>query len=135
MDTLPKSEETRVGDLGLDKGSWVQLVFGTHLQSNSVGAFGVPNSLTTSLDIRAYTMVVGGRENGQGVGGVNGNSILGSSVTESSVVTSNLAIQNIISDFSTSKETFVSNDSVDIEVSLILMGLVITHVNNRSTNQ
>lgn len=67
-------------------------------------------------------MVVGGRENGQGVGGVNGNSILGSSVTESSVVTSNLAIQNIISDFGTSKETFVSNDSVDIEVSLILMG-------------
>jgi hypothetical protein len=115
---LPKSKKTRVGDLCLDKGSAVKLILGTNFQSNGVGALGVPNSLTTSLNIRAYAVVVRGRENGQGVGGVNGNSILGSSVTEGGVVAGNLAIQNIVGNFTTSKETIVTNNSVDVEVGL-----------------
>jgi len=116
--SVAKSEDTRVGDLGLDKGSTVELVLGTDFQGNSVGALGIPNSLTTSLDVRADTVVVRGGEHGQGVSGVNSNSILGSRVAESSVVTGNLAVQNIISNFTTSKETFVANYSVDIEVGL-----------------
>jgi hypothetical protein len=94
------------------------LVLGTNFQSDGVGTLGVPNSLTTSLDIRAYAVVVRGRENGQGVGGMNSNSILGSSVTKGGIVASNLAIQNIIGNFTTSKETFVTNNSVDVEVGL-----------------
>jgi len=116
--SVAKSEDTRVGDLGLDKGSTVELVLGTDFQGNSVGALGIPNSLTTSLDVRADTVVVRGGEHGQGVSGVNSNSILGSRVAERSVVTGNLAVQNIISNFTTSKETFVANYSVDIEVGL-----------------
>ena len=115
---LPKSKNTRVGDLCLDKGSAVELVLGTDFQSDSVGALGVPDSLTTSFNIRAYAVEVRGRENGQGVGGVNGNSVLGSCVTKGGVVASDLAIQNIVGNFTTSEETFVANNSVDVEVSL-----------------
>lgn len=115
---LPKSKNTGVGDLCLDKGSAVELVLGTDFQSDGVGALGVPDSLTTSFNIRAYAVEVRGRENGQGVGGVNGNSVLGSSVTEGGVVASDLAIQNVVGNFTTSEETFVANNSVDVEVSL-----------------
>jgi hypothetical protein len=116
--TLPESEDTRVGDLSLDESSSIKLILGTDLQGDGVGAFGVPDGLTTSLDIGAHTVEVGSREDGQRVGGMHGDSVLGSTVAKSSVVAGNLAIQNIISNFTTSEESLMADDGVDVEVGL-----------------
>lgn len=87
---LRKTEDTSVGDLGLNKGSSIQLELGTNFESNSVGTLGVPRSLTGSLEVTVDTVVVRSSIVAQVVGSVNSNTIFSSGITNSSVVTANL---------------------------------------------
>lgn len=88
--SVTKANNTSVGDLGLDKGSGIQLKLGTDFKSNGVGAFGVPGSLTGSLDIRVDTVVVRSGKVGEVVCGMNSNGVDGGRVSEGSIVARDL---------------------------------------------
>jgi hypothetical protein len=116
--SVSKTEDTRVGDLGLNKGSRIQLELGTNFKSNGIRALGIPSSLTGSFEIAVDTVVVRGSILAQVVCGVNGNTIFKSRVTKSSVIATDLAIQNVVGNFGTSKETVLTKDRVNAEVGL-----------------
>lgn len=88
--SVTKANNTSVGDLGLDKGSGIQLKLGTDFKSNGVGAFRVPGSLTGSLDIRVDTVVVRSGKVGEVVCGMNSNGVDGGRVSEGSIVARDL---------------------------------------------
>jgi hypothetical protein len=92
---LRKTEDTRVGDLGLNKGSRVQLELGTNFKSNGIRALGIPSSLTGSFEIAVDTVVVRGSILTQVVGGVNGNTIFKSRVTKGSVIATDLDVIDV----------------------------------------
>jgi len=116
--SVSKTEDTGVGDLGLNEGSSIQLELGTNFEGNSVGTLGVPRSLTGSLEVAVDAVVVRSGIVAQVVGGMNSNTIFSSGITDSSVVTTNLAIQNVVGNFGTSEETLLTENRVNAEVGL-----------------
>lgn len=94
--SITETEDTRVGDLGLDKGRRVQLELGTNFEGNSLGTLGVPRSLTGSFEVTVDTVVVRSSIVAQVVGSMNGNTIFSSGITDSSVVATNLTKKNTL---------------------------------------
>lgn len=60
------------------------------------GGLGIIDSLSTSFDVRADTVVVACGESAQVTETVKGNGVLGCAVPEGSSVTSDLALGNIV---------------------------------------
>lgn len=87
---LRKTEDTRVGDLGLNEGRGIQLELGTNFEGNGVRTLGIPSSLTGSFEIAVDAVVVRGSIVAQVVGGMDSNTIFSSGITDSSVVTTDL---------------------------------------------
>lgn len=87
---LRKTEDTRVGDLGLDESRGIQLEFSTDFESDSVGTLRVPSSLTGGLEVAVDAVVVRSSIVAQVVGSMDGDTVFSSGITDSSVVTTNL---------------------------------------------
>jgi len=116
--SITETNDTVVGDLGLDESSRIQLKLGTDFKSNRVSALGVPGSLTGSLDVSVDTVVVRSSKVRKVVGGMDSNGVDGSGISEGGIVAGDLAIENVIGDLTTGDETLVANNGVDGEVGL-----------------
>lgn len=140
--SITETDDTRVGDLGLDESRRIQLELGTNFKSDSLGTLGVPRGLTRGLEVTVDTVVVRGSIVAQVVGSMNSNTIFSSGITDSSVVTTDLihfffrldhpffflyiktalfylAIQNVVGNFGTNKETLLTENGVNTDVGLI----------------
>jgi hypothetical protein len=84
--SVTETNDTVVGDLGLNEGSRIQLELGTNFKSNRVSALGVPGSLTRSLDVSVDTVVVRSSKVRKVVGSMDSNGVDGSSVSEGGIV-------------------------------------------------
>ena len=92
----------------------VQSVLRGNLKTDLVSAFGVPGSLGTGLNLRIDLVVVCSGEDTQVVGSSDRGDILRSRVSNSGRVVGDSSLLNIITSGSTSQETILSDDSVDV---------------------
>jgi hypothetical protein len=113
---VSETENTSVVDLGLDKGIAIEVKLGTDLESDGgLGALlslGIPDGLSTSLEIRVDAVVVRGREDLERVLSVEGNRVLGSSVTGGGGEAGDLGGTDIVSDISSDQETIAANNDI-----------------------
>lgn len=103
LDTRTKSlgigntNNTRVGDLTLDKSGLIKSMLGTNFKSNRAVCLGIPRSLTRNFNVTLDLVVVRSSKVAQVVGSMNSNSILGSRIADSSIVTADLLYECTIS--------------------------------------
>lgn len=76
---------------------------------------GVIDSLGTSFNVTAHTVVVGGRVGRQIAQSVQSNGVLRSGEPESSSIASDLARRHIVGSLSTEKEAITSNNGIGRE--------------------
>ena len=76
------------------------------------GSLGVVGSLGTGLDVGRDTVVVRSGEDVQVVESLEGDGVLGCAETSGGSVAGDLALSDVVSGFSTKKETVTANDSV-----------------------
>jgi len=121
---VSETENTGVVDLGLDKGIAVEVELGTNLEGNGgLGALlasgvslgRVPNGLSTSLEIGVDAVVVGGREDLEGVVGVESNRVLGGGVTGSGTEAGDGSASNIVSNVTSEQETLATDNDITSE--------------------
>ena len=127
---VTEAEDTSVVDLGLDEGGVVLHVsfgperrhiaykvgLGSDFEGDTTGGgLGVVDSLGTSLDVLANSVVVRSGEGGQVSETVEGNGVVGSGVTESTSVSGDGTGGNIVRSLGTNKETISANNSVGSE--------------------
>ena len=94
----------------------MNLRLSTDLKADTLGGgLGVVDSLGTSLDVRADTVVVACSESAQVTETVKGDGVLGGTVAEGSSVTSNLALSNVVRCLTTEEEAVTADDSVSSE--------------------
>ena len=94
----------------------INLRLSTDLKADTLGGgLGVVDSLGTSLDVRADTVVVACSESAQVTETVEGDGVLGGTVAEGSSVTSNLALSNVVRGLGTEEETVTTENGVSSE--------------------
>jgi hypothetical protein len=76
------------------------------------GCLGVVDSLGASLNVTANTVVVRSSESAHVSETVEGDSVFGSAVAEGGSVTRDTTLGNVVSAFSTEKETIAAEDGV-----------------------
>lgn len=92
----------------------VQSVLGGNLQTDLASALRVPGSLGAGLNLRVDLVVVCSREDTQVVGSSDGSDVLRSRVSNCGRVVGDRSLLNIVASGSTSQETILSDDCVDI---------------------
>jgi len=113
---VAESKDTMVVDLGLDEASSVQESLGTNLKADTLSSsLGVVDSLGTSLDISADTVVVAGSESAQVSETVEGDGVFGSAEANGSGVASDLALSDVVGSLTTEQEAVTANDSISSE--------------------
>jgi len=80
-----------------------------------VGGLGVVDSLSTSLDIAAHTVVVAGSEGVEVVGTVEGNSVVGGVEAEGGSVAGHFALGNVVRGLTTEEEAITAQNGVGSE--------------------
>lgn len=113
-----QGENTGVGDLGLDEGSWVQGVLGGELNANRGGGgagLGVVGGLGTDFQDWGHLVVVAGGEDRQVVGGNEGEGVGGLLVTDTSGVTGQGGGLDVVGDGGTGGETVLAEGEVTVE--------------------
>lgn len=94
----------------------INLRLSTDLKADTLGGgLGVVDSLGTSLDVRADTVVVACSESAQVTETVEGDGVLGGTVAEGSSVTSDLALSNVVRGLGTEEETVTTENGVSSE--------------------
>ena len=114
------TEDTGVVDLGLDKGIAVEVELGSDLQGNgglgsllgSGGSLGVPDGLSTSLEIGVDAVVVRGREDLERVVGVESKGVLGGGVAGSGGEAGDVSTTDIVGDISSERETIATDNDI-----------------------
>jgi hypothetical protein len=90
--------------------------FGANLEGNTtVGGFGVVNSLCSSLNVTANTVVVAGAESLEVVKTVKGDGVFGGVVADGSSVTGHVAFGNIIGRLSANQKSITTQNGVGSE--------------------
>jgi len=113
---VTEAEDTSVVDLGLDEGGVVKVGLGSDFEGDTTGGgLGVVDSLGTSLDVLANSVVVRSGEGGQVSETVEGDGVVGSGVTESTSVSGDGTGGDIVRCLGTNKETISANNSVGSE--------------------
>lgn len=128
LDTLAESlsvaetENTGVVNLGLDKGIAVEVELGTNLKSDgalglvtSGGSLGVPDSLSTSLEISIDAVIVRGREDLERVVSMESHGIFRGSESCSSSEAGDVGTANIVSSITSDRETLAANNNIGSE--------------------
>src|SRR5690348_3972515 len=114
--SVSETENTGVVDLGLDKGIAVEVELGTDLEGDGgLGALlglGVPDGLSTGLEIRVDAVVVRGGEDLERVLGVEGNRVLGGSVAGSGGEAGDLGGTDIVGNITSNQETITANNDI-----------------------
>ena len=98
----------------LGEGDWVESVLAGNLKTDLVSALGVPGSLSTGLNLGVDLVVVCSSKDAQVVGGSDRSGVLASRVSNSSGVVGNSSLLDIVTSRSTSQETVLSNDCVNV---------------------
>jgi len=113
---VTEDEETCGVNLCLNKGRAVQIGLCTDFKANvACGRLRIVNGLGTSLNIAADAVVVRSSEGVHVSKAVDGDSVFGCTVAEGGSVTRNAALGDVVSAFSTKKETVTTEDSVSSE--------------------
>jgi len=113
---VTEAEDTSVVDLGLDESGVVKVGLGSDLEGDTTGGgLGVVDSLGTSLDVLANSVVVGSGEGGQVSETVKGDGVVRGGVTESTGVSGDGTGGDIVRCLGTNKETVSANNSVGSE--------------------
>ena len=87
--------------------------FGTNLEINTGGgSLGIIDSLGTSFDIGAHTVVITGSESRSITQAVDGDGVVGSAEADSTGVTGEATLGDIVGCISTDKESITTKDSV-----------------------
>lgn len=111
--SVTQSNDTRVVDLSLDKGSSIKVDLGADLEANTaVSGLGVIDSLGTRLDVAVDAVVVRGGEGAEVVEAVEGDGVLRRVVAESGGVAGHLALGDVVGGLDTGKETVASQNGV-----------------------
>ena len=114
--SVTKGNDTRVVDLGLDKGRRIEVSLGTNLQRNTaVGRLGVVDGLGTRLDVTADAVVVGRGEGLEVVETVHGNSILRGIVPDGGSVASDVSTGDVVRGLGANEETIATQNGVRSE--------------------
>ncbi|KAI6749186.1 hypothetical protein HG531_008133 [Fusarium graminearum] len=92
----------------------VDAVLAGDLKTDSVAGLGVPGSLGTSLNLGVDLVVVRSSEDAEVVRSGNGSAVLGSSVANSGAVSSQSSLVSIVASGSTSQETLVADNGIDV---------------------
>ena len=96
--------------MGIEKG-YVRL--DANLEVNAGGGrLGIVDSLGTSLDIGANTVVVAGSEGGSIAQAVDGDGVVRSAEADSTRVTGEAALGDVVSSFGTNEESVTTEDGV-----------------------
>ena len=90
----------------------VKLVLGSKLETDVGAGLGVPGSLSTGLNSSVDLLVVGGREDAQGVGGCDSGVVQRGSVTDSGAVLGDGGLLDVVADLTTNNEALVRNDGI-----------------------
>jgi len=110
---VTEAEDTSVVDLGLDESSVVKVGLGSDLERDTAGGgLGVVDSLGTSLDVLADSVVVRSSEGGEVSETVEGDGVVRGGVTESTGVSGDGTGGDIVRSLGTNKETVSANNSV-----------------------
>ena len=89
---------------------------GANLEVNSSGgSFGIIDSLGTSLDIRAHTVVVAGSKSRSITQAVDGNGVVRGAETDSTGVTGKATLGNVVRCFGANEESVAAEDRVGSE--------------------
>lgn len=115
---VSKGDDTGVGDLGLDEGGWVQDVLGGDFDCNRVtgsGGLGVVGGLGTDLQDWGDLVVVTGGEDGQVVGGNEGDGVGWGLVAESSGVVGQDSGLDVVGQGTTGGEAVLAEGQVGVE--------------------
>jgi len=130
---LTESNDTSVVDLGLHERRVVKIAVGhvrrggekdrsvySRLCANfkgntAVGGLGVVDSLSTSLDVAAHTVVVAGGEGVEVVGAVKGNRVIGSVEAKGSSIAGDLALGDVVRGLGTEEEAVTAENGVGSE--------------------
>lgn len=100
----------------LQQNTVINLRLATDLEANTtLGSLGVVDSLSTCLNVTAYTVVVAGRECVEVVQGVDSDGVLWGVVANSGSVLGKLALGDVVRCLSTNEETITTNDAVSGE--------------------
>lgn len=121
--SIAESENTSIVNLGLDEGVAVEVELGTNLKSNgalgggtsSRGSLGVPDSLSTSLEISVDAVIVRGREDLERVVGVESHGILRGSESCSCSEAGDVGSVGIVSNITSDRETITTNNDISSE--------------------
>lgn len=111
---VSKGSNTAVVDLDLGERDGVDAVLAGDLKTDSVAGLGVPGSLGTSLNLGVDLVVVRSSEDAEVVRSGNGSAVLGSSVANSGAVSSQSSLVSIVASGSTSQETLVADNGIDV---------------------
>ena len=113
---VSETEDTGVVDLGLDKGIAVEVELGTNLEGNGgLGALlglGIPDGLSTSLEIRVDAVVVRSREDLERVVGVESNRVLGGGVTGSGSKAGDVRSTDVVGEVTSDDEAVTADDDI-----------------------
>jgi len=113
---IAKNEKACGVNLCLDEGSSIEVCLSTNFKADVArGRLGIVDGLGTSLNVAADAVVVRSREGAHVPETVEGNSVFRSTVAKSSSVTGNASLGNVVSAFSTEKETVTTEDRVSGE--------------------
>jgi hypothetical protein len=99
-------------DTHLSERGGVKLVLGSELKTDVGAGLGVPGSLGAGLNSRVDLLVVGSREDAQGVGGGDGGVVQRGGVTDSGAVLGDGSLLDVVADLTTNNEALVGNDGI-----------------------
>jgi len=112
-------------------------VFASNLETNIARGLGIPNGLSTSLDLLANLVEVRSSKDAQVVGSGDSGTVVSSLVADGSRVFSDGSLVDIVTELTASHEALVTDDSVDggswaldeiEECACVEMGLLIVQV-------
>lgn len=111
--SVAEAQDTRVVDLGLDKGGIVEVRLCSDLQIDLTGGpLGVVGSASTRLNVWVDSVVVACRVIGQVAQGVQSDGIFWSMKASSKVVLGQLSILDVVGSLCTQQEAIATKDSV-----------------------
>jgi len=110
---VANGNDARVVDLGLDKRGGVKVSFPADLDGDTtMGALVIIDGLGTGLNVRAYTVIIAGRERLHVVESMESDGIFWGIESNGTSVTSYVALGNIVGGFYAKEETITAKDGV-----------------------